>query len=130
MNFSLRLKELREKKQISQKQLAIDLGVGVGSVGMWESSDRTPPAKKLKVIADYFGVSIDYLLGIDNEPKPTDENKKDIIERPSFDLSDKQFVDLMKLYKVMTEIQKAHVLGYIIAYLEREGVNVKTVLGY
>lgn len=130
MNFSLRLKELREKKQISQKQLAIDLGVGVGSVGMWESSDRTPPAKKLKVIADYFGVSIDYLLGIDNEPMPTDENKKEIIERPSFDLSDKQLVDLMKLYKVMTEIQKAHVLGYIIAYLEREGVNVKTVLGY
>lgn len=130
MNFSLRLKELREKKQISQKQLAIDLGVGVGSVGMWESSDRTPPAKKLKVIADYFGVSIDYLLGIDNEPKPTDENKKEIIERPAFDLSDKQLVDLMKLYKVMTEIQKAHVLGYIIAYLEREGVNVKTVLGY
>ncbi|MGN0823729.1 MAG: helix-turn-helix domain-containing protein [Candidatus Coproplasma sp.] len=63
MTFALRLKELRENKHISQKQLAIDLDVGIGSVGMWESSDRTPPAKKLKLIAEYFGVSIDYLLG-------------------------------------------------------------------
>lgn len=67
MTFALRLKELREHKHISQKQLAIDLGVGVGSVGMWESSDRTPPAKKLKLIAEYFGVSIDYLLGGDSD---------------------------------------------------------------
>lgn len=63
MNFSLRLKELREKKHLSQKQLAIELGVGVGSVGMWESSERIPPAKRLQTIANYFGVSVDYLLG-------------------------------------------------------------------
>lgn len=65
MNFSLRLKELREKKHLSQKQLAIELGVGVGSVGMWESSERVPPAKRLQTIANYFGVSVDYLLGRD-----------------------------------------------------------------
>lgn len=65
MDFSLRLKELREKRKISQKQLAMNLGVGVGTVGMWESSNRTPPAKKLKLIADYFDVTIDYLLGYD-----------------------------------------------------------------
>ena len=63
MNFSLRLKELREKKHLSQKQLAIDLGVGVGTVGMWESAERIPPAKRLQTVANYFGVSVDFLLG-------------------------------------------------------------------
>ncbi len=63
MNFALQLKMLREKKHISQKQLAIDLGVGIGTVGMWESTERMPPAKRLQSIANYFGVSVDYLLG-------------------------------------------------------------------
>ena len=63
MNFSLRLKELREEKGFSQAQLARVLNVGVGSVGMWESTDRIPPAKKLSKIADYFQVTTDYLLG-------------------------------------------------------------------
>lgn len=63
MTFALRLKELREKKHLSQKQLADELGVGNGTVGMWESSERIPPAKRLKLISNYFGVSVDYLLG-------------------------------------------------------------------
>jgi len=121
MNFALKLKELREKRSISQKQLAIDLNVSVGCVGMWESTTQIPKASVLLKIADYFNVSIDELLG---------RKRKDIIERPAYDLTDRQLVDLMKLYKVMTEIQKAHVLGYIISYLEHEGINVKTVLGY
>lgn len=66
MNFSLRLKELREEKGFSQAQLARVLSVGVGSVGMWESTDRIPPAKKLSRIADYFEVTTDYLLGRSN----------------------------------------------------------------
>ena len=36
----------------------------------------------------------------------------------------------MKLYKVMSEIQKAQVFGYVVALLESAGVNVKAVLGY
>ena len=63
MNFSLRLKEIRERCGLSQAALAKELGVGVGSVGMWESTDRIPPAKKLVKIADYFHVTTDYLLG-------------------------------------------------------------------
>lgn len=65
MSFSLKLKELREKKGLSQAQLANELHVGVGSVGMWESTQRTPPAKRLQLIADYFGVTVDELLGRD-----------------------------------------------------------------
>ena len=63
MSFALRLKELREKKGFSQAQLASKLNVGIGSVGMWESTKQTPPATKLIQIANYFDVSVDYLLG-------------------------------------------------------------------
>ena len=63
MSFSLRIKELREERGLSQAKLAKELGVGTGSVGMWESTQEIPPVKKLLVIADYFGVSLDYLVG-------------------------------------------------------------------
>ncbi len=63
MSFSLRIKELREERGLSQAKLARELNVGTGSVGMWESAGEIPPVKKLLVIADYFGVSLDYLVG-------------------------------------------------------------------
>ncbi len=64
MSFALKLKELREEKGLSQAQLARELNVGIGSVGMWESTQRTPPAKRLKLIANYFGVTVDELLEV------------------------------------------------------------------
>ena len=63
MTFSLRIKALREERGLSQARLASALSVGVGSVGMWESTQEVPPAKKLIRIADFFEVSIDYLIG-------------------------------------------------------------------
>lgn len=67
MSFALKLKELREEKKLSQAQLAKELNVTAGSVGMWESTQRTPPAKRLQLIANYFGVSIDELLEVTPE---------------------------------------------------------------
>ncbi len=64
MSFALKLKELREEKGLSQAQLARELNVGIGSVGMWESTQRTPPTKRMKLIADYFGVTVDELLDL------------------------------------------------------------------
>jgi len=69
MSFALKLKELREEKRLSQAQLARELNVGIGSVGMWESTRRTPPAKRLQQIANYFGVTVDELL----DPTPDEQ---------------------------------------------------------
>lgn len=63
MKFSIRLKEIRESKGISQAELANQIGVGISTVGMWESTDRIPGAKTLQRLIAYFGCSIDYLLG-------------------------------------------------------------------
>ena len=65
MKFSLKLKELREERGLTQRGLAQALNISKGSIGMWESTDRVPNAKQLQQIAKYFGISVDSLLDID-----------------------------------------------------------------
>lgn len=66
MDFAIRLKELREQKGVTQAELAQALGVGTSTIGMWESTKRTPSAKTLNKLLKYFNCSIDYLLGSEN----------------------------------------------------------------
>lgn len=61
--LALRLKQLREDKGIYQKELAGEILVSRETVAMYESGERMPAVKTLESIADYFMVSIDYLLG-------------------------------------------------------------------
>lgn len=60
--FSLKLKELREDKGLSQQALAMKLNISQSTVGMWESGKREPNFETVKQIADFFKVSVDYLL--------------------------------------------------------------------
>ena len=60
-----RIKELRESKGVQQKEMAIDLGVTQPTISNWELGIKVPSAKNTRMLADYFGVSVDYLLGGD-----------------------------------------------------------------
>ena len=64
--FAERLKELRQEKDISQETLAKELGVGNGTISLWENGKREPKLSNLILIAEYFGVSIDYLAGLED----------------------------------------------------------------
>lgn len=122
-----RIKELRKAVGISQQKLAEAVGATQRNISYWEAGIEINASYASK-IANYFDVSVDYLLGLEDDfgQKKSD----DVIKRPQYEITDKQLQDLVKLFGVMTELQKAHVIGYIIAYLEREGVNVGKVLGY
>lgn len=61
--FRFKLKELREERQLSQKELSEIIGKSRGTVGNWEAGIREPDLATVKMIADYFGVSVDKLLG-------------------------------------------------------------------
>ena len=63
-DFGLRLRELREKKRLSQQQLADWLGLTRSSISNYENNTQTPPADTLVRLADIYGVSVDYLLGV------------------------------------------------------------------
>jgi transcriptional regulator with XRE-family HTH domain len=61
--FGKRIKELRKKKGLTQKSLASYLGISDRAIGYYENEQRTPPPDILQKIADFFDVSVDYLLG-------------------------------------------------------------------
>ena len=64
-----RLKELREQKGETQAQLADILDVSQQAVGKWELDKASPDDKMLIKIANYYGVTTDYLLGYDDAPR-------------------------------------------------------------
>ena len=61
--FGLKLKELRVEKGLSQRKLGEVFGVCNQTVSFWESGSREPDMDTLSEIADYFEVSVDFLLG-------------------------------------------------------------------
>ena len=65
----MRLKELRKKKGVSQLRLATDLNLNQNSISRYENGDREADYKTLILFADYFNVSIDYLLGRTENPR-------------------------------------------------------------
>ena len=64
-----RLKELRIERNISQVKLAMDLGMIQNSISRYENGAREADYKTLILFADYFNVSIDYLLGRTDNPE-------------------------------------------------------------
>jgi len=66
MDFSIRLKEIRRKFDLTQGDFSNLFDVALATVAMWESGQRRPPANMLMRIAQHFNVSVDYLLGTKN----------------------------------------------------------------
>ena len=62
----MRIKEIRESKGISQRQVAIALGLSPVRYGRYENGQRKPEPEMLTSIAEYFGVSVDELIGRDD----------------------------------------------------------------
>lgn len=62
-----RIKELRQEKGVSQLTLAKAVGVDKRAVIFWEQQVNEPKATYIVNLAKYFGVTTDYLLGIEND---------------------------------------------------------------
>lgn len=63
-----RLKLLRKKRRISQLKLATDLGMNQNSISRYENGEREADYQTLIAFANYFNVSIDYLLERTDNP--------------------------------------------------------------
>lgn len=64
----MRLREIRKAKGISQVRLAIDLHTSQNTISRYETGEREPGIRELIQIADYFRVSVDYLIGRTDNP--------------------------------------------------------------
>ena len=62
MEYGEVLREILEERGISQKKMAEDLNMAVSTLGNYIRDNREPDFKTLKRMADYFQVSVDYLL--------------------------------------------------------------------
>lgn len=76
--FRIRLKKLREEKGLSQAAFAKEFGVAQSTVGGWEAGTREPNFDTVQKLADYFGVSVDYLLCRTNEAEIKDSSNDTI----------------------------------------------------
>jgi transcriptional regulator with XRE-family HTH domain len=65
-----RLRLLRTERELTQEELGKVLGVGKTTISQYESEVRKPDADMLKRIAQFFDVSVDYLLGLTEEKRP------------------------------------------------------------
>lgn len=73
----MRLKEIRKSKNISQEQAANALGISVRAYQNYEYEQREPNIEMINKLADFYGVTTDYLLGREPLPNPLAACEKD-----------------------------------------------------
>lgn len=94
-----KIRELREDKDMYQKDLAKLLGVGKNTIGQYERHERFPDYVRIKELCGIFGVSADYLLGLTNKKfHPSKELYEHIINYEKCSSATKK-----KIHKIMEE---------------------------
>lgn len=128
----LKLTQLRKSENLSQEQLAKIIGVSKQAYGHYEREERELGYDMLCKLADYFGVTVDYLIGHESVKNP-------IMERPLSEIaenfirefgelfSDETFQSYARLYKLMDARQRIFVLGMIFGWLKDQGINVQNI---
>ena len=98
--------ELLSQRGITAKKLSEDTGISTGNISDWKSGRAKPSSEKLSILADYFNVSTDYLLGNDTsktKDPATDDEIKFALFKGSEGITDemyeevKAFAELVKL---------------------------------
>ncbi len=93
MNIGKTIKELRQKKGITQEEFSEALRVSVQTVSRWENGVNAPDLSMLPQLAVYFGVTADYLLGLER----SDTMVKLIKTVETFELASRQEAEEMVL---------------------------------
>lgn len=106
----INLKKLREDASISQKALAEAVGVSQQSVNKYENHNIEPDIETLIRIADFFGTSVDYLIGHSTVRRKIEEVR-------GYELNDQESY-IIEHYRTLTGKQKACIKTVIDSYLE------------
>ena len=64
-----RLKELRKERKLTQVALQVQTGIEQALLSKFENDERIPPTETLLVLAEFYGVSIDYILCRTDNPE-------------------------------------------------------------
>ncbi|MDB2086447.1 helix-turn-helix domain-containing protein [Clostridium paraputrificum] len=95
-----KIKELRKALKITQKELGQNVGLSTSSIGMIESNRQGASSEKLREIADFFGVTVDYLLS-EGDTKNIEKKERDysltIKEQENIDIEAQKILDELSL---------------------------------
>jgi len=100
--FHQRMRELRNERNLRLKDLAEVLGVTTSSVGMYENNKRYPDIMAIVKLAEFFDVSVDYLLGHTDIRESVDQQIEEYVETPDV-------AELLELIKQIPE-DKIHLV--------------------
>lgn len=119
-----RLKELRTSRGITQKDIGKILEVEVAAISKYENEKVSLTEKQLKILAQYFDVSVDYLLGLTNDPYSnldvTDKMLKDYTSENYEEAQD--IVDGFIYYHDLAQKQAGELITY---YIDHDELDVK-----
>lgn len=105
MKYGDRLKQLRNEKKLSQQELADKLGINRSTYARYETSATQPDYETLQKLADFFDVSIDYLLGRTDNPTTSNNHRLELTEKDEMDVA-------KRLQKFKEEIEKSDGLAF------------------
>lgn len=113
-----RIAYLREKHSLTQEELSLKLDISRASLSHYEKNRREPDYETLGKIANYFGVSIDYLLSRTNDPEVTlDQEVRVFVD--SLELSNEEILDKFSLMVDGTKLSEDEAKRFI-AFIRAE----------
>ena len=106
MEFSVILRRLRKEREITQTELGKNLNYTPSTISDWENERSEPSIVQLRLVADFFGCTIDYLVGRE------DDFGNITATAPSSDLSEDE-KKLVTLFRSMNATRRATVLDTV-----------------
>lgn len=100
-----RLKQLRERKNMTQVRLGIELGVSQETISGYEIGKAVPPADMLVKLADTLDASVDYILGRTDDKQLKKLSKSDL---------NNQELELISIFQNLPESKRERAIGFLI----------------
>ena len=113
MTFGETLKRLRQRKNISQDELAKELNVKQYVISSWEIGRSEPNIEQIKFLSTYFNVPTDYLLGKDIIIVSDEKELKIVTNHFKQDINDDVINEIVKLLEELNEKDKTKIVKII-----------------
>lgn len=111
--------ELCTTKNLSPSRVALEIGINKGTVSVWKNKGTMPSAENLKIIAKYFGVTVDYLLENEKredstiETQVTDDDIRFALFDGSDNITDEMYEEVKSFAKYIKEKYKRWLIIYM-----------------
>lgn len=120
-----RVKLLRKKHNLTMKELSTKTGIGVSTISNYENGYSTPKKENAKILAEFFGVSLPYLLGLDDNEQILDYSNESLVKSITESIKGRKTLDMLltdtpyldEMVDIMDDILNKDILDSYIDFL-------------